>query len=304
MIDKAIEEKLQVYEEFLKYEKRVSPNTVKAYLHTVSQWLFFIEDTEDTSNHKLINPTVIRNFLSFRSENYVSKASLAQWIAALKSYFTYLREQHGEETHHLMDFKPPKIQQHIPRVLELEEIERMLNSISGNEFLALRDKAMIEFFYSTGARISEVCNLKLSDIELTDGYARVFGKGNKERIVFLGNQCIESLRAYLTSRQGKNINQSEHLFLNNRSNPLGVRGCFKIIVNHCKNNNITEVSPHTFRHTFATHLLDNGADLRSIQELLGHENLSTTQIYTKVSLTRMTEVFRNTHPRAIKKEMI
>jgi integrase/recombinase XerD len=298
---KSIEETLKIYEEFLAFEKHHSPNTVKAYLHTTSQWLYFIDDSEETLDHNQLNQTVIRNFLAYRSENHVSKASLAQWVASLKAWFTYLSEQHGETTSHLMGFKPPKIQQHIPRVLELNEIERMLDSITGNSFLACRDRALIEFFYSTGARISEVCQLELSNLEISEGFAKVFGKGNKERIVFLGSQCTDSLLKYLNSRSEKNMHQINSLFLNNRGNALGVRGCFKIITQHCLNNNITEVSPHTFRHTFATHLLDNGADLRSIQELLGHENLSTTQIYTKVSLSRMTQVFKKTHPRALSK---
>jgi len=297
----SIEEILKIYEEFLSFEKHHSPNTVKAYLHTTSQWMHFIEDSENTTNHSELNQTVIRNFLAHRSETYVSKASLAQWIASLKAWFIYLSEQHGENTTHLIGFKSPKIQQRIPRVLEMNEIERLLNSINGENFLACRDRALIEFFYSTGARISEVCQLEISNLELKEGYAKVFGKGNKERIVFLGSQCIDALMKYLNVRSEKNSEHSHSLFLNNRGRPLGVRGCFKIITQHCLNNNITEVSPHTFRHTFATHLLDNGADLRSIQELLGHENLSTTQIYTKVSLSRMTQVFKKSHPRALSK---
>jgi integrase/recombinase XerD len=297
LINSSIAENLDIYETFLKIEKNHSEHTVKAYLHTTTLWLHFIKDTESTLDHSQLNQTTIRNFLADRSAIEVSKASLAQWIAALKAWFTYLNEQQGEATQHLMGFKSPKIQQHIPRVLQNEEINRLLESISGDDFIPSRDKALIELFYSTGARISEVCQLNLNDIELAEGFAKVFGKGKKERIVFLGSECINSLRNYLVTRKTKTTT-STALFLNNHGNQLGVRGCFKIITNRCIEANIAEVSPHTFRHTFATHLLDNGADLRSIQELLGHENLSTTQIYTKVSLSRMTEVFKNAHPRA------
>lgn len=298
ILDQQLRETISVYKDYLIYDKRMSEHTVKAYVFTTSQWLHFIADSENTLCHSELNNTVVRNFLAYRSESDVSRASLAQWIAALKTFFLYLKEHQGEETKHLSEFKPPKINRKIPRVLSLGEIEKLINNIQGQGFIPCRDRAILEFFYSTGARISEVCSLNVEQLDLTQGIARVFGKGSKERLVLLGSKAVDSLKQYLSIRGATNKNSINTLFLNARGGALSIRGCFKIIKQYCEHLHILDVSPHTFRHTFATHLLDHGADLRSVQELLGHENLSTTQIYTKVSLQRMTEVFQQAHPRA------
>lgn len=291
---------VQNFSNFLKFEKGVSPHTLRAYLHTVEMWLDFLLKSESNMDHASLSLTVVRNFLSERSAQGQKKATLAREIAALKSFFTFVQDRIGENTETLQQIEVPKVSKHIPRVLSESEVESLLDSIDDSKYLGLRDKAIIEFMYSSGARVSEVCKLRVEDLNFKEACAKVLGKGKKERLVLLGRPAIKALQAYLNLRGGKVVADEKEVFINGRGSGLSERGIFKIIDKRSIAAGLSEVTPHTFRHSFATHLLNHGADLRSVQELLGHENLSTTQIYTKVSLARITQVYTENHPRAKK----
>jgi len=289
---------LEAYSNYLKVEKCDSVHTQRAYLQTVSCWLLHLEQTEANYDHDDLSLTAISNFLSDRAEQGQSRASLARAIAALKHFFHYLQERHSQRTSQLMGIEVPKVYRSMPRVLSLNEMEGLLESINANDFSSVRDRAILELFYSTGMRVSEMANLKPQDLDLPQMQLKVKGKGKKERLVFLGQAALAALQAYLNLRPALLIAGVESLFLNRRGGALTTRGIFNLVQARALAQDLHEITPHTFRHTFATHLLDHGADLRFVQTLLGHENLSTTQIYTKVSLGRMTEVYREAHPRA------
>ena len=189
----------------------------------------------------------------------------------------------------------PKLDKQLPKFLTEAEVEKILNLPEGDRVCDLRDKAILEFLYSTGARVSEMVSLKINDIDLISGFVKVRGKGRKERLLPLGDPAIESIKKYLDARRDKN----QALFINQREGGLTDRGVRDIIYRYIKKAALSlKVSPHTFRHSFATHLLNRGADLRSVQELLGHSNISTTQIYTHLTIDSLKKVYQRAHPRA------
>lgn len=292
---------LELFCEYIEHEKGVSPHTLRAYRQTIQCWLTFLAEDGVSENHELVEPATVRNFLSKRAEGGQGKSTLARAIAALKCFFVFLEERLGEKTAHIMDLQVPKIPRHMPRVLSANEIFEFLAEIGGDDFFSVRDLAICEFMYSTGARVSEVAGLKMDRLELKQGQAKVLGKGRKERLVLLGEPAVLALKQYLNLRESRANQNESAVFINSRGGSISVRGLFKMIDKRSQQAGLSEVTPHTFRHTFATHLLDGGADLRSVQELLGHQNLSTTQIYTKVSLARISEAYRQSHPRAKKK---
>jgi site-specific recombinase XerD len=279
-------------------ERDVSPNTIRAYGQTLNLWHQHLVEHENGDEHEDLTISTVRHFLSTRAELGQSRATLARSVAALRSFFTYLKKRKHIDTTHLMEIEVPKVQRHLPRVLNLKEIDLLLDGLSGSDVASLRDRALLEFLYSSGARVAEACSLTLSDLNLNDGQAKVLGKGKKERIVLLGESAISALTAYIKERISIAEQDEAKVFVNLRGRGLSVRGAFNIVLQRSMSAGLSEVTPHTLRHTFATHLLDHGADLRSVQTLLGHKSLSTTQIYTKVSVHRMVEVFREAHPRA------
>lgn len=289
---------LEDYREFLKVDKCDSPHTQRAYLQTVECWLRHLEEKEGGHRHEDLSLTAVSNFLSDRAEEGQSRASLARAIAGLKHFFIYLQDRHGDRTAQLMDIEVPKVYRSMPRVMSLSEIEGLLESVSGQDFTSIRDRAILETFYSSGMRVSEMASLTPRHLDLEQMQIKVMGKGKKERMVFVGQAAKTALEAYVNLRPAILKEGIEHLFLNRRGGALTTRGIFDLVQKRALSQSLHDITPHTFRHTFATHLLDHGADLRFVQTLLGHENLSTTQIYTKVSLGKMTEVYREAHPRA------
>lgn len=290
------------YGSHLRDERDVSPHTLRAYGQTISLWLEHLNEFECGEDHGALSISTVQHFLSLRAEAGQSRASLARSIAALKNFFTFLEKRKHISTLELMDIEVPKVQRHLPRVLNLKEIDLLMGSILGSDFASLRDLSLLEFLYSSGCRVSEASALSLNDLNLDLGQARVLGKGRKERLVLLGRDSVSSLKTYLNQRNAVAQSGEDAVFLNLRGKGLSVRGIFMLIKQRTESLGLSEVTPHTFRHTLATHLLDHGADLRTVQTLLGHESLSTTQIYTKVSVQRMAEVFREAHPRAKRKQ--
>lgn len=287
--------------EFLKYidlEKNYSKYTLINYKDDLSFYLDFLNkeniDVLD-SDYK-----VIRNYLSYMYNKKYSSKTISRHISSLRSFYKYMLKENYIVKNPMTLISNPKQESKLPHFLYYNELETILNIPDKSTPLGQRDSIILELLYSTGIRVSELVNIKLKDINLSTRKIRILGKGNKERIVLYGEYLKNLLDIYLNDGREKLVkNNQEHLVLNKNGSGLTTRGVRVIIDNILKKGEIDfHISPHVLRHTFATHMLDSGADLKSVQELLGHENLSTTQIYTHVSNERLRKVYLSTHPRA------
>jgi site-specific recombinase XerD len=289
---------LDEYLDHLSGELDRSEHTVRAYSKTISDWLSHLRELEGGEDHLDLTLTTVHNFLGELAEMGLGKASLARSVSGLRHFFSFIERRRGIPLSHLQTIQPPKVGRHLPRVLTEDEVTVMFDACQGPDFISKRDRALIEFLYATGCRISEACGLEWSGLDLEDGSGKVFGKGRKERIVLFGGACERALVDYRPEWRGRVKGADGRVFLNARGGALTTRGALDAVKKRAEAVGCYGVTPHTFRHCFATHLLDRGADLRTVQALLGHASLSTTQIYTKVSIHRMTEVFQQSHPRA------
>lgn len=278
------------FKNYLELERNYSNNTSLSYVKDVTLFSEFIK-----KDLLLVDKKDIEKYI--RSLNKSSK-TISHVISSLKSFYNYYMRMGNINSNPTDEIDRPKIEKKIPEFLTLEEVSSLLNFKVNNEFEA-RNKAILELLYSSGLRISELTSLELSNIDLDECLVRVMGKGSKERIVPLGDYAIEALKEYIYFyRPMLNKNNSSYIFLNNRGGILSRQFIFKVIKEECIKKGIRKnVSPHTLRHTFATHLLKNGADLRIIQELLGHENLSTTQIYTHLTNDKLKHDYEDYFPR-------
>ncbi len=314
---------LDSFIEILDAEKGYSPHTLRAYRSDILSFIiFFLDDpigsaespvSESTGDPKNtpnkdaehqsrfmgriaeLEKDQIRRYLSFQVRARKSKRTISRRLSALKSFFDFLVRA-GHIPLNPADMIPfPKCSQTIPRFLNIDDLFRLLDSIKTKSWPDKRNLAMFETFYSTGMRISEIHGLDMDDIDFKNQMIRVFGKGSKERVVPAGKRALDAILAYRTA-----VNKSvAPVFLNKQFSRLSIRSIGRIldkIVNECGLN--VPVSPHTLRHSFATHMLDSGADLRGIQEILGHASLSTTQVYTHVSMDRLMQVYDKAHPRS------
>ena len=279
------------YKRYLELERNYSPNTIKAYINDVNNFNIFIK-----KDLLKVNPNDIRDYIKYI--NNLTARTISHNISSLKSFYNYLLIIELIQINPTHEIERPKLEQKIPTYLSLEEVSSLLDIKIENEFNA-RDKAILELLYSSGIRISELTNIELANIDLDDCIIRIMGKGSKERIIPLGDYAINALEDYINNYRYKlNKKNSTYVFLNNRGGKLSRQFIFKTIKNYALKKGISKnVSPHTLRHTFATHLLKNGADLRIIQELLGHENLSTTQIYTHLSNDKLKSNYEEFYPR-------
>lgn len=278
------------FKNYLELERNYSNNTSLSYAKDVTLFSDFIK-----KDLLLVDKKDIEKYI--RSLNKSSK-TISHVISSLKSFYNYYMRMGNIKSNPTDEIDRPKIEKKIPEFLTLEEVSSLLNFEVNNEFEA-RNKAILELLYSSGLRISELTSLELSNIDLDECLVRVMGKGSKERIVPLGDYAIDALKEYIYFyRPMLNKNNSSYVFLNNRGGVLSRQFIFKVIKEECIKKGIRKnVSPHTLRHTFATHLLKNGADLRIIQELLGHENLSTTQIYTHLTNDKLKHDYEDYFPR-------
>lgn len=292
----------QWLEEFMSYltnEKKYSAHTITAYQRDLTQFLEFLTEQEKTLPE--VDYKILRYYMADLQNRDLSKTSISRKLAAVKSFFRYLYREDYIQDNPAELVSAPKKEKRLPQVIsEIDMIQFLEDNLTGQEPLTLRDKAIFELLYSSGLRVSELVALTVKEINRQQGFLRVFGKGNKERIVPIGKKAQEALDNYLTHSRPLLQNQEcEQLFLNHQGGPLTARGVAYILEQYVKKGAVRyKVSPHTFRHSFATHLLDNGADLRVIQELLGHESLSTTQIYTDVSKAHIQQIYFKAHPRA------
>ena len=291
--------------DYLKFGKNCSEATILSYQHDIEKFFAFL--FKEDVNMDEVDQIVIRNFFTEEISNGVSKRSCKRRLTALKQFYKYLYKQGYVKDDPFLFINSPKIEKKYPRVLYKEQIEEILNENRKREDeLALRDQAILSLLYFCGLRASELCGLELQNIYLKQRVLKVYGKGRKERIVPFNDECKKDIEMYLkvsrTNLLSKNKELSKKLILNNNGHSLTVRGLEYILDSiELKTGTFLNLHPHILRHSFATHLLENGADLRIIQELLGHESINTTQIYTHVTEEAMQEAYSSCHPRAHKK---
>jgi len=295
---------LAAFQTYLDIERQASPHTLRNYLSDLHQFVRFASDrlgSKASFTPAQINASLIRDFLSMLYQQGVGHTTLARKLASLRSFLHFLQQQGYVSDNVAEQVQSPKIRRPLPNVLPIDQVFALLDTpMTPSTALSLRDQALLELLYASGIRVSELVALDMQDVDLHSGTLRVQGKGRRERQVFFGKTAAQALRAYLEGRPSAPQGQeTPALFVNYRGGRLSTRGVQLLIKKHCQRTGLpARTSPHTMRHAFATHLLDNGADLRAIQELLGHQQLSTTQKYTHVSTDRMLEVYDKAHPRA------
>ncbi len=278
---------------YIKYEKRFSNHTSLNYQKDLIDFIEY--ENKEINNIKMSD---IRKYLKYLHDKKYTNATISRKVSTLKSFFKYLESENIIETNPMLLISNPKKEKKLPNFLNYKDLEKLLNAPNLKTEDGKRDALIIEMLYSTGIRVSELVNIKLTDINKNDQSIIILGKGNKERYVYYGSNCKNLLELYL----GSKTIDSEYLFPNKHGNKLNDRTVRAIIDKNTKIAGLKiNITPHTLRHTYATHMLNEGADLKSVGDLLGHENLSTTQIYTHVSNERLRNVYLNTHPRAKKR---
>lgn len=284
----------------LRLERNLSENTISSYKNDLSSLLNFLKDS-GINDPSEIKPKLLNDFFVLLTKLGLSSRSSARYYSSLKGFFGYLFSSGYIEINPMEKISAPKVSKGLPIVLNFNEIEAILSQPDTNKKLGLRDKALLETFYACGLRVSELINLKISDLFLNEEMIRVFGKGSKERFVPIGSSAIKWIEEYLKNSRPlleKKAKSQHVLFLNNRGTKLSRMGIWKLVDSYAKQAGIKkEVHPHTFRHSFATHLLEGGADLRAVQEMLGHVDISTTQIYTHIDRDYIKQIHRDYHPR-------
>ena len=284
---------------YLSVERGLAMNTLESYGRDLRQYSEFLE-TDESELDSVSRATVV-NYLLYLQGQGKATATIARRLAALKAFYQFLVREKRIIQDPTANLESPKLEKRLPKVLTVGEVERLLAQPDPAQPAGIRDRAMLELLYATGIRVSELVSLDVQDVNLELGYIRCAGKGSKERIVPLGTLAIQSCRDYLGGARARLVRDREEsaLFVNHHGHRLTRQGFWKIVKKYADDAKIEkEITPHTLRHSFATHLLENGADLRSVQEMLGHADISTTQIYTQVTKGRLKEVYAKAHPRA------
>ena len=293
-------EEINDYLHYLTIERGLSLNTRKSYERDLLQYLHYLEDEQITSWQD-VDRYVVINYLEKMHDEKKAPATVTRMITILRRFHQFLRQERLTDHDPMQHIDTPKKVQKLPSTLSLTEVERLIETPDTTKNLGIRDRAILEVMYATGMRVSELVGLKLSDLHLSLGLVQTLGKGDKERIIPLGDYAIQWLERYLDEARPLLVaNPSEtHVFVNHHGTGLSRQGIWKNLKQLVREAGINkEVTPHTLRHSFATHLLENGADLRTVQELLGHADISTTQIYTHITKKRMTDVYKQHFPRA------
>lgn len=284
--------------EYLKIVKNYSDNTVRNYEIDLDEYKVFLDHKGITDYD--VDYKIVREYVEYLNKLKYKTTTISRRISALRSFYKFLYKKKKIHSNPMPLISNPKKEKILPKFLYINEIEELLGE-PDDTVQGIRDHAIIEILYSTGIRVSELVNIKIRDIDFSNRTIRILGKGSKERIVIYGHVCAKVLDNYLNNSRKliKNSNLTDYLILNLNGKKLTDRSVRNIINKYMNKTSIQKhISPHTLRHTFATHLLDNGADLKAVQELLGHADLGTTQIYTHVSNERLREVYLKTHPRA------
>ncbi len=294
-----MEAQVRTFLNYLRVEKGLSDNTIQAYRRDMAKFAVF-------AGERKVGVTELRrehvvDFLATLYRRNLDSRSVARHLVTIRHFFRFLLLEGTIESDPAANIESPKFRQSLPEFLSVDEVDRLLRQPDKNDVVGIRDRAMIELMYSTGLRVSELCGLRVSDLQMEPGCLRCIGKGNKERLVPVGKRALEAVRGYL--REARHAFSrgvaSPYLFLNQKGHKLNRIAFWKILGEYGRKAGLRKsLTPHMLRHSFATHLLDRGADLRSVQMMLGHSDISTTQIYTHVVEERLKQVYKAHHPRA------
>ncbi len=297
------EERLEVYDRFfdhLRIESGLAANTLEAYRRDLVKFQDFLENVESLSSFSTFTPEVFTRFLQYLRSRQLSPSSIARCVASLRRFLRFLLADGIIQENFIKELGAPPPDQPLPRTLSQSEVMALLEGEQGTTLEHLRDAAMIELLYATGLRVSELVMLKTAQVNLTSGFLTVMGKGAKQRLIPIGDLSREKIEQYLSQARPRLLKErrSSYLFLSRRGMPLTRQGFWKVLRARAKAVGIsTLLSPHMLRHSFATHLLNRGADLRSVQAMLGHSNIATTQIYTHVDRVRLKQLHTEFFPR-------
>ncbi|SHG66047.1 site-specific tyrosine recombinase XerD [Virgibacillus chiguensis] len=286
--------------QYLRIERGLSDNTLTSYQRDIKHYIQYLKTIVGRNDWEKVTRTDMTKFLYSLKDNNKSSATISRHISSLRAFHQFLVRERIVTHDASLHIETPKKERKLPDVLSVKEMDALLN-IPGTSPLQVRNKAMFELLYATGLRVTEMITLRVSDLHLTMGFVQCVGKGSKERIVPLGNTAIHAVENYLQQGRKKLLKRqpTDTLFVNQHGKPLSRQGFWKILKKRALEAGINKtITPHTLRHSFATHLLENGADLRLVQEMLGHVDISTTQIYTHVTKTRLKDVYTSYHPRA------
>lgn len=299
--EKVLEGYISGFIQYSLLERGLSENTLQSYERDLQQYVAYLKKVEEINDCNVIERANIVNYLYFLKEKGRAESTIARTIASIRAFHQYLLREKIAEKDPSVLIETPKGAKRLPKVLSAKEVEALLETPTPNNPFDIRNKAMLELLYATGMRVSELCNVEIEDVHLKMGFIRCIGTSRKERIIPLGSKAKDAISAYL--HNGRTVllknNRHQKLFVNHHGKPLSRQGFWKILRNLAAKANIEkELTPHTLRHSFATHLLENGADLRAVQEMLGHEHISTTQVYTHVTKTKLKDVYTQFHPRA------
>ena len=288
---------------YLRDERNLSDLTILSYnkdWNDILEWFEGQGMSVATLEITDITESAARRYLYNLSAKGLSRSTMNRRVAAMKSFFKYLVKKRLTDANPTRDIVMGKLPRRLPHYLDIDEITKVIEAPDINTEGGLRDRAILETIYGSGLRVSELVGMSVTDVNLSEAWVRVYGKGSRQRIAPLGSFCVEYLRGYIDATREKRLaGGTQKVFLNLRGGPLTDRAVRDITRKYCDRTKAKEIlSPHGFRHSFATHLLDNGADLRVVQELLGHKRVSSTQVYTHVSRSRLKTVYRSAHPRA------
>ncbi|WP_315905878.1 site-specific tyrosine recombinase XerD [Priestia koreensis] len=293
---------IQDFMHYLIVERGLAENTIESYQRDLKKYEQFLKNVEQITSYNDVSRVHIVSFLRYLHEQQKSSKTIARHVASIRSFHQFLLREKIADQDPSVHVEIPQTERKLPKVLNADEVEALLMGADTSTPLGIRDKAMLELLYATGIRVSELVNLNIEDVHVTMGFLRCFGKGSKERIVPMGRMASEAIQLYIERARGQLLKKQSSetaLFLNHHGNRLTRQGFWKILKKLAREARIEkELTPHTLRHSFATHLLENGADLRAVQEMLGHADISTTQIYTHVTKTRLKDVYNQFHPRA------
>ncbi|MHC5012052.1 MAG: tyrosine recombinase XerC [Planctomycetota bacterium] len=290
---------LEAYLHYLEVVRNLSPHTLRAYDADLRQTILGLESA-GLRRTRDVDLLALRACLASLRSKRLAPSTVARRISALRAWFRWLGAEGRVKGNPAEGLRMPRQSRRLPRILTPEEVDTLLTAPGGSDWMALRDRALLETLYSTGARVAEAAGLDLGDLDLEEGTARLRGKGRKQRLAGLGGPCVSSLRAYFqATRREKRRQDAAPVFLNRWGTRLSTRSIGRVLRKHLAAAGLpAEIHPHTLRHSFATHLLQRGANLREVQELLGHRNVATTQVYTHLTLDRLVRVYEKAHPRA------
>jgi len=283
---------------YLHNVKKMSQNTELSYRRDLKKVADYLKD-QGITDIKKVTATNLTSYVMYMEKNNFSAATISRNIASLKAFYHYLVKEHIVDEDVALELHAPKIEKKIPEILSMDEVVKLLEQPSGDSAKEIRDKAMLELLYATGIRVTELITLKTADVNLNMGYINC-KDSNKERVIPFGNEARKALSKYISETREIMVAdpESPYLFANCSGQPMSRQGFWKLIKYYAKKAGITaDITPHTLRHSFAAHLVENGADLRSVQEMLGHSDISTTQIYAHMTHSHIKEVYAKAHPR-------